>query len=328
MRQWPAAIALSKFRTFLRAEKGSSPYTIRNYNRDIGDFLLFLYGEGIVDPAKVDRLMIRRYLGVLARREASPHNQRPANGYARSSISRKLSAIRTFYRFLKREGDIKDNPLLGVKAPKLERRLPSFLDEGEAAQLLDASYAESAYGIRDKAILELLYASGMRVSEAVTLNLGDVDLKERLVRVMGKGSKERMLPIGIPAQRALEHYLSDGRHLLVSGGGSYRTGALFLNRYGRRLTPRWIQRLVDTYQRQAGLEDKAPHPHTLRHSFATHLLNGGADLRVVQELLGHARPSTTQIYTHITQQEARQAYYKAHPRAQPAKPSGDEAAKS
>ncbi len=311
----PEAPFVRRFREFLLGEKGASRYTLRNYTHDINDFLGFLEAQGVNDLSTVDRAVVRRYLADLARREVRDKDGTEKAGYARISISRKLSALRTFYRFLVRENMVPSNPLAKVSAPKLERRLPGFLSKEDAAQLIESAYPDTPLRLRDRAILELLYASGLRVSEVVGLDTQAANLPDKEVRVLGKGSKERIVPMGIPAQQALQAYLKDGRPELVRAGGSYRTGAIFLNRYGRRLTPRWVQRLVNSYQEKGGLEGKKVHPHTLRHSFATHLLDGGADLRIVQELLGHAQPTTTQIYTHITEGKAMEVYQRAHPRA-------------
>ncbi|GAG92459.1 unnamed protein product [marine sediment metagenome] len=232
-------------------------------------------------------------------------------GFVKASIARKLSAIRSFYRYLLREGMVSTSPVATTSSPKLDRRLPSFLTIEEIERLLEAPDLSSPVGQRDRALLELLYASGLRVSELVSLNLGQVNLDTREIRVWGKGSKERMVLMGEPAVRALTIYLSQGRpELLGKKGGS----ALFLNRYGGRIPERRVQRILEKYANIAGIGRRV-HPHMLRHTFATHLLDGGADLRVVQELLGHASLSSTQIYTHVTQSQARKVYLSAHPMA-------------
>jgi len=206
---------------------------------------------------------------------------------------------------------ISSNPLLTVSSPKLEKRLPSFLSSDEVAQLLETPDTTTPQGQRDRAMLEFLYASGLRVSEIVGLDLVSVNIEAREIRVWGKGAKERMVLIGKPAASALDMYLHEGRRQLL---GNSRTEALFINRYGKRLSKRSLQKAISRYALEAGL-DKRVFPHMVRHSFATHLLDGGADLRVVQELLGHANLSTTQIYTHVTQSQARKVYLAAHPRA-------------
>ena len=207
---------------------------------------------------------------------------------------------------------ISTSPVATTSSPKLDRRLPSFLTKEEAVQLLQAADLTTPQGQRDRALLELLYAAGLRVSELVRLNVEHVSLESYEIRVWGKGSKERVVLMGKPAAKALEVYISQGRPELLS---KKRSSALFLNRYGERLTERRVQRILGEYARLAGI-DKRVHPHMLRHTFATHLLDGGADLRVVQELLGHANLSSTQIYTHVTKSQARKVYLAAHPMAQ------------
>jgi integrase/recombinase XerC len=228
------------------------------------------------------------------------------------SIARKLSAIRSFYRYLSREGILPANPLEKASSPKLDKRLPSFLTVEETVRLLEAPDLSTPPGQRDRALLELLYAAGIRVSELVNLNLEQVNLDASEIRVWGKGSKERVVLIGEPAAQALNTYLSQGRPELLSKKISR---ALFLNRYGERLPARRVQKILARYASLAGI-DKRVHPHILRHTFATHLLDGGADLRVVQELLGHAQLSSTQVYTHVSQSQARKIYLSSHPMAQ------------
>jgi integrase/recombinase XerC len=211
-----------------------------------------------------------------------------------------------------RENLVSANPLATISSPKLEKRLPSFLSGEEVVHLVEAPDTSTPLGQRDRAMLEILYASGLRVSEVVGLELSNVNLEAREIRVWGKGSKERIVLMGKPAASAVDIYIRKGRPQLL---GKSRTEALFLNRYGRRLSERALQKTLVRYAAKAGL-DKRVHPHLLRHSFATHLLDGGADLRVVQELLGHANLSTTQIYTHVTQSQARKVYLAAHPRAE------------
>jgi integrase/recombinase XerC len=232
-------------------------------------------------------------------------------GFEKSSVSRKLSAIRSFYNYLVQINLLPVNPILAVSAPKLDKRLPAFLSSDEITRLLDMPGTTTPMGQRDKAILELLYASGLRVSEIAGLNLRNMNLETREILVWGKGSKERMTLVGEPAAAAIDRYLREGRRQLI---GNSRSDALFVNRYGRRLSERYIQKMIHKYAVAAGI-DKRVFPHMMRHSFATHLLDGGADLRVVQELLGHANLSTTQIYTHVTQSRARKVYLAAHPRA-------------
>jgi integrase/recombinase XerC len=287
---------------YLEAEKGASSYTVRNYRDDLLDFLYFLKKKKVdpLDETKVDRHVLRDYLSELVGRKI-----------AKASIARKLSAIRSFFRYLVREEIIAKNPIEQVSSPKLDRRLPSFLTQEEMERLLNAPDLSTPLGQRDRALLELLYASGLRVSELVGLTPEQIDLESNEIRVWGKGSKERVVLMGQPAAGALKDYIKEGRAELR---GEKKTKALFLDRYGQRLTERSVQRLLNQYAKKAGI-GKRVHPHLLRHTFATHLLDGGADLRVVQELLGHARLTSTQIYTHVTKGQARKVYLAAHPLA-------------
>ncbi len=285
---------------YLTAERHASSYTVRNYTHDLRHFLDFLNQENVISLRDVDRFLLRHYIKSLLEQ-----------GFDKASVAGKLSALRSFYRYLMQENIVSSNPLVTVSSPKLDRRLPSFLSADEVKLLLDRVDNSTPLGQRDKAMLELLYAAGLRVSEMVALDVGSVNLETREIRVWGKGSKERVALMGEPAAAALDRYLGDGRRQLVDNS---RTEALFVNRYGKRLSERAVQTAIRRYAIEAGL-DKKVHPHMLRHSFATHLLDGGADLRVVQELLGHANLSTTQIYTHVTQAQARKVYLAAHPRA-------------
>ena len=297
---------LHNYIRYLQAERNASAYTVRNYVNDLRHFLEFLQAHKISTFDDVDRHLLRRYIAALTQ-----------DGFQKTSVARKLSALRSFYRYLMKENLVSANPLATISSPKLDRRLPTFLSGGEVVDLIEAPDDSTPLGQRDRAILELFYASGMRVSEVAGLDVGHINLEEREIRVWGKGSKERIVLIGTPAVSALDRYLRDGRRQLV---GRSATEAVFLNRYGKRLTERALQKILSKYATKAGL-DKNVHPHLLRHSFATHLLDGGADLRVVQELLGHARLSTTQIYTHVSQSQARKVYLSAHPRAE--KEEGD-----
>jgi len=285
---------------YLEAERHASRYTIRNYTHDLRHFLKFLNTENVATLDMVDRHLLRRYIASLQEQE-----------FKKSSVSRKLSAIRSFYNYLVQLNLLSVNPILAVSAPKLDKRLPAFLSNDEVIRLLDMPDTTTPTGQRDKAILELLYASGIRVSEIAGLNLRNINLETREILVWGKGSKERMTLIGEPAAAAVDRYLREGRRQLL---GNFRGDSLFINRYGRRLSERYIQKMIHKYAIAAGI-DKRVFPHMMRHSFATHLLDGGADLRVVQELLGHSNLSTTQIYTHVTQSRARKVYLAAHPRA-------------
>jgi len=292
---------LNNYIRYLEVERHASPYTVRNYTHDLRHFLEFLNMENVATLEDVDRKLLRRYIASLQEQ-----------GFEKSSLSRKLSALRSFYFYLMQRNFTSSNPLLTVSSPKLEKRLPSFLSSNEVVRLLETPVTTSPQGQRDRAMLELLYASGLRVSEIVGLDLENVNIEAREVRVWGKGSKERMVLMGKPAATALDRYIIKGRRELQ---GNSSTNALFINRYGKRLSERFLQKAISRYALAAGL-GKRVFPHMVRHSFATHLLDGGADLRVVQELLGHANLATTQIYTHVTQNQARKVYLAAHPRAQ------------
>jgi integrase/recombinase XerC len=290
----------NRYINHLEAERRVSPYTVRNYKTDLLDFFDFLKKKGVGSLQEVDRHVVRDYMGQLVKQ-----------GIVKASIARKLSAIRSFYRYLLREKIISTNPVEEASSPKLDKRLPSFLTLDEVERLLKAPDLSTPQGQRDRALLELLYASGLRVSELASLTPEQVSLDTNEIRVLGKGSKERLVLMGEPAAEALRNYLELGRPKLV---GEKRNDALFLNRYGQRLTERQVQRMLQQYAKKGGIS-KRVHPHLLRHTFATHLLDGGADLRVVQELLGHARLSSTQIYTHVTKSQAKKIYLSAHPMA-------------
>jgi integrase/recombinase XerC len=287
-----------RYIAYLEAEKNASGYTVRNYKNDLLEFFGYIQSKGITSLRDVTRQTLRGFMSHLLE-----------DGKAKSSIARKLSAIRSFYRYLVREDVLKANPAATTVSPKLDKRLPSFLTVEEAKRLVEAPDVSTPQGQRDRALLELLYASGLRVSEVVNTNLEALNLASNELRVWGKGAKERVVLIGTPAARALERYIHDGRGTLL---GDKRNAALFLNRYGGRLPARRVQKILANYSRVIG---KRVHPHKLRHTFATHLLDGGADLKVVQELLGHADLASTQIYTHVTQSRARKIYLAAHPMA-------------
>ncbi len=290
----------NRYINYLEVERNASHYTVRNYTTDLLGFFQFLRLKKIDSLKEVDKHVVRDYLSHLME-----------HGFVKASIARKLSAIRSFYRYLLREEIISTSPLATTSSPKLDRRLPYFLTIDEMTRLLETPDSATPQGQRNRALLELLYAAGLRVSELVKLNLEQINLETREIRVMGKGSKERMTLMGEPAARALAAYLEQGRPKL---SGEKKTSAVFLNRYGERLTERSVQSILEEYANIAGL-DKRVHPHMLRHTFATHLLDGGADLRVVQELLGHASLSTTQIYTHVSKSQAKKVYLSAHPMA-------------
>ena len=298
---------LEKYVRHLELERSISPLTVRNYASDIRGFVDFLSTDGVKSLDEIDRLTMRRYLAGL-------HDA----GTAKASISRKLSALRSFFRYLEREKLTDKQPLSTLSAPKPERRLPSFLTKEEVSRLLQSPDASTPQGLRDRAMLELLYASGLRLSEIVNLDLGSIDLSSRQLRIWGKGAKERIGLMGVPAAKALEAYLKLGRFKLQ---GKTETRALFLNRYGKRIAERRVQYMITKCAKQAGL-DMRIFPHMMRHTYATHLLDGGADLRVVQDLLGHARLSSTQIYTHVSQSQIRRTYLAAHPRSSVGKGEG------
>jgi len=292
---------LERFLTYLTAEKNASPHTVKNYRHEIEQFFAFLKEEGIDSWEGVDRHVLRRYLAWLKEQ-----------GYVKASIARRVSELRSFCRYLVREGILASNPISAISSPKVPKRLPEYLNLSEVEALLLAPDTSTPQGLRDRAILEMLYAAGLRVSELVGLDVGDVEWSGTELRILGKGGKERLALLGKPAQRALECYLREGRPELVKD--KQPSKALFVNRFGGRLSERSVRMLLDRYARMAGL-DKPIYPHLLRHTFATHLLDGGADLRVVQELLGHANLATTQIYTHVSQTRLKEVYLKSHPGA-------------
>ncbi len=289
-----------RYRNYLEVEKNASPYTVRNYTTDLNDFFLFLKSRGTATLRDIDRTVLRDYLSDLMERK-----------FVKRSIARKLSAVRSFYRYMVREEIVQTNPVKDTSSPRLDRRLPEFLTAEEIARIIESPDLATPRGQRDRALLEMLYAAGLRVSEIVRLNIEHITMDTREIRVWGKGSKERVTLIGEPAIKALNVYLAQGRKNLLS---QKATNALFINRYGTRLTERSVQELLDRYAQSAGITRKI-HPHMVRHTFATHMLDGGADLRVVQELLGHASLSTTQIYTHVSKSQVRRVYMSSHPLA-------------
>ncbi len=285
---------LKKFLNYMEIEKNFSNHTVSGYRRDIEDFIVFLDN---VPPEEAGHLDIRRFLAELKKRENS-----------KRTVVRKLSAIRSFYRFLSREKYISSDPSRNVFTPKIDKKLPVFMDVATTSALVTRPSRDMPLGVRDRAMMEVLYSTGARVSELVGLNTDDVDLIAGVVKLRGKGRKERIALLGGEAQRALREYLN--------GKKSGRTGpqAVFLNKNGARISDRSVRRIVDKYVRQLSIREKIS-PHSIRHSFATHLLNNGADLRSVQELLGHKNLSTTQIYTHMGDQRIKEIYSSAHPRA-------------
>jgi site-specific recombinase XerD len=291
--------ALAAFTVHLRDERGLAAHTVVAYERDARQLAAFCDGFGITDPDEVEPLVLRRWLAQLA-------DER----YARASLARKAAAARSLFALLARKELIGADPALDLGTPKGQRRLPRVLRQDQVAALLEAPPADTAVGLRDRALLELLYATGARVAEAVGLDVDGVDLARGLATLHGKGDKTRLVPLGEPACLALERWIRDGRVALTTADSGV---ALFLGVRGRRLSQRDARTAVERAARAAGLG--AVTPHTLRHSYATHLLEGGADLRSVQELLGHVALSTTQLYTHLSRDHLRSSYEHSHPRA-------------
>jgi integrase/recombinase XerC len=297
---------IGDFLDHLTYERNVSGNTVEAYRGDLDSFFTFLCNDYLsmpfemVEPRQIDHLAVRSWLAHQHRRKMS-----------RASIARRLSALRTFFRFLMREGVMEANPARGVATPKREKHLPTVLQPADVAVLLEQPDVETPLGLRDRAWLELLYAAGIRVGELVGIDLGDIELRSRLLKVHGKGSKERIVPFGRKAEAAIRAWLEARPQLL--GDRFDEEQPLFVNYRGKRITARSIRRLLDAYVRDAALRSGIS-PHTLRHSFATHLLNAGADLRSIQELLGHVSLSTTQKYTHLTDAHLIEIYRKAHPR--------------
>ena len=298
---------VERFLDHLTVERGLAGNTVDAYRRDLTRYVAFLGRRGVEDPADAGEPEISAFV-----RELSSSEYLPGRPYRSSSVARALAAVRSFHKFLVREGDIDADPAEGVTRPKVPRTLPRPLTVDEVAALISAPRDDGTpAALRDRAMLEALYGAGLRISELVGLDVDDVDLEEGSVRVLGKGSRERVVPVGRYAIAALEGYLVRGRPTLARP----RTrGALFLNQRGGRLTRQGCTNIVKAMARRAGIRKRVT-PHMLRHSFATHLLEGGADVRVVQELLGHASVASTQIYTLVTKDRLRKVYFDAHPRA-------------
>jgi integrase/recombinase XerC len=301
---------IETFIDYLQSQKGYSDHTIRNYRIDLKQFLGFLIQERRLAPEdeasleleSIDFLVIRGYLGRLY------------DTYKRTTIARKLSTLRSFFSFLEGRGLFKDNPAADISTPKQGRYIPTYLPVDEMFRLLEGPDREKPLGLRDLAILEVLYSCGIRVAELAGLNISSIDFDQRLVRVLGKGNKERIVPIGRQALMAVKTYLEATLALRKKTWGEREDGPLFLNFRGGRLTTRSIGRIVKRYSRECALMTEIT-PHSLRHTYATHLLDGGADLRSVQELLGHVSLSTTQKYTHVSLDKLMEVYDKAHPRS-------------
>ena len=323
---------IQKFLDYLTFEKRFSEHTAKCYGADLGQFSQFLAGSGgeahgagepmsLGDqhpgPAtavatqtgtRIDQILltvdvnaVRSYLAFLNEKE-----------YSKATIARKLATLRSFYKFLVKRNEITENPVMSIRTPKQEKKLPRFLEYEEVKRLLETPPMDTWLGARDRAILETLYSTGIRVSELVALNMDDVDFLGEVVHVRGKGKKERIAPISSSALQVIQHYM-EFRNKRAQSNSNFDAKVLFVNKHGRRLSTRSVRRKMDKYLKMAGL-DPAISPHTLRHSFATHMLNNGADLRSVQELLGHQSLSTTQVYTHLSTSRIKEVYENAHPR--------------
>lgn len=296
--------AVRAFLNYLKVERNSSPLTVKSYTDDLAHLAEFFEEQHghVPEPRDIDVSRLRSYVAYL-------HEC----GYARSTVARRLACLRSFFRYCNREGICETNPAKPLRTPRSGRKLPHFLTTEEVGRLLMTPPATRDDGVRDRAILETMYSAGLRVAEVVSLNVSDLDRAAGVLKVLGKGRKERIAPVGSFALKALSHWL-DVRTPDPSAPADDRD-ALFLNRFGRRLTTRSIGRMLEKHIKLAGLSTQTS-PHTLRHSFATHLLDGGADLRSVQELLGHKSLTTTQIYTHVSTRRLRETYEAAHPHAQ------------
>lgn len=295
------------FLEHIQLERGFSPQTVRSYGNDLARLEQFLsqdyFATEKVEATRVDAAAIRAFLASMTRRKLAP-----------SSQGRALSAVRSLFRFACREGYLPANPATQVRAPKQPKKLPSELRPGEIENLLEGAAGDSELRVRDRAILELLYATGLRVSELVSLNWGDLDLEERCLQVVGKGQKERIVPFGRQAQQALRFWLEEWEGVREKDQGRRADEPIFLHHRGGRLSSRSVRRVLDRAAEQAALA-RGVHPHAIRHSFATHLLENGADLRTIQELLGHSSLSTTQRYTHLELDRLLNVYRQSHPRA-------------
>ncbi len=304
---------IQRFLDHLTVERGLSPNTIAAYRRDLAKYRSFLAARDVRDARSVNDRAVAAFVAQLS---ASKHHD--GKPYRATSVVRALSSVRSLHRFLIREGGATRDPSSGVVRPKLPRSLPHPISVDEVMRLLAAPPVGTPAGIRDRAVLETLYGAGLRISELVGLDVDDVDLDEGSVRVLGKGSKEREVPLGRYAREAVEAYLRGARPAFA---GPRSRSALFLNQRGGRLTRQGCSKILEAHAERAGIRKRVT-PHTLRHSFATHLLEGGADVRVVQELLGHASVATTQVYTLVTKEHLREVYFTAHPRARRAATAG------
>ncbi|MBM4035186.1 MAG: tyrosine recombinase XerC [Planctomycetes bacterium] len=296
------SVFVDRFLAYMETERGCSAHTVRAYAGDLADFVSFAApGQDDFAPGAVTTVQLRGYLARLR-----------AEGAGRATLARKVASLRSLFRFLLREGLVNHNPAADLRVPRREKRLPGVLDEAEVARLLDAPDTADVAGRRDRAILEVLYSTGMRIGELAAANMEDLDLIGETLKARGKGKKERLVPLGRPAVQAIEDYLAV--RTSVASGRRASARPVFVNKAGGRLSDRGIRRLFEKHARAAGLRAEAT-PHSLRHSFATHMLNRGADLRAVQELLGHASLASTQVYTHVTTEKLKSVYKRAHPRA-------------
>ncbi len=322
---------IHEFINYLKFEKHFSDHTAKCYSADLEQFCQFLSGhaghtgeggqnqswpnETNSSTATQTETYIEKLLLELATDTARAYladlNQK---NYSKSTTARKLATLRSFYKFLHKRNYVEGNPVLGIRTPKQDKHLPRFLEYSEVQKLLSTPPCDDWLGSRDRAILETLYSTGLRVSELVGLNMDDVDFLGEVIHVRGKGKKERITPVSASALQAIQHYL-EFRNKKVAGNPGFESKVLFVNKHGKRLSARSVRRKMDKYLEMAGLDPRIS-PHTLRHSFATHMLNNGADLRSVQELLGHQSLSTTQIYTHLTTKKLKEVYDEAHPRQQ------------
>lgn len=291
---------LESFMTYIQLEKNYSEHTVHHYEHDLVDFFLFLNAEGVPNIREVEYIHARNYMTKLYDAKLS-----------RTTVSRKISAIRSFFRYGNREFGLDEAAFRSLYHPKKEERLPQFFYEEELAQLFKSVLGEDKLSVRNTALLELLYATGMRVSECVSIRLGDLDQAIQIVKVMGKGRKERYIPYGQFAQDALEHYMEDARPKLMK---NQKHDYLFVNSRGEAVTDRGVRHILSECMKKASVNSSI-YPHMIRHSFATHLINNGADIRTVQELLGHSHLSSTQVYTHVTKEHLRNTYLNSHPRA-------------
>lgn len=294
---------VQEFMVHLAVERGASPHTVDAYRRDLSSYAELLASRGVGGPDDVRGEDVVAFVAALRER-----------GLAPSSVERKLAAVKSFHKFLVREGVTENHPTARVPLPRVPERLPDVIGIDDAERLLSQPYPPGPAGLRDRAILETLYGCGVRVSELTGLNVTDIDFDEGFMRVFGKGGKERDVPVAGAAVRALDEYILHGRPFLRAKGRTRRAdpAALFVNSYGGRLTRQSVFGIVRAYGGRVGI---ALHPHTLRHSYATHMLEGGADLRVLQEILGHSDISTTQVYTHVDRHHIREEYLSTHPRA-------------